>query len=197
MRTLVTLILPQLPPPGAEPPAIRYSEHMRTWLMAAGVAGALAAAPAAQVRPPANCEVRTFTDTFDNTTSKSLTLSLAGPTGAIPISTALTAVQQSVGGPPRIIRFDLDYTLHTGLPSFRLPHLLFTLDRDTKDRVEKTLRVNPNVPLESTKRVSIPITISDLRAIARAKTVDGRLFGLDFVLTPTQRGCLRDFVAGL
>ena len=170
---------------------------MRSWLAAAGVAGALAAVPAAQVRPPANCEIRAFKDTFDNTTSTSLTLSLAGRTGPIPISTALTAVRRAVGGPPHIIRFDLDYTLHTGLPSFRLPHLLFTLDRDTKEQVEKTLRVNPHVPLESTKRVSIPITISELRAIARAKTVDGRLFGLDFELTPTQQGCLRDFVKGL
>ena len=170
---------------------------MRSWMAAAGVAGALAAVPAAQVRPPANCEVRTFKDTFDNTTSRSLTLSLAGRTGPIPISTVLTSVHRTLGGPPQIIRFDLDYTLYTGLPSFRLPHLVFTLDRDTKEQVEKTLRVNPHVALESTKRVSIPITMSELRAIALAKTVDGRLFGLEFELTSTQMGCIRDFVAGL
>jgi hypothetical protein len=170
---------------------------MRILFAAIGMAGALVAGTAAQERPPVNCEVRTFRDTFDNTTSTSLTLALIGPAGPIPISTALTAVRRSVGGDPQIIRFDLDYTLHNGLPNFRLPHLVFTLDRATKDESERSFRVNPNVPLESTKRVSIPVTINDLRAVARAKTVHGRLFNLEFALTPTQLGCLRSFVAGL
>jgi hypothetical protein len=170
---------------------------MRMLLTAVGVAGALVAGTASQERPPSNCEVRTFKDTFDNTTSKSLTLSLIGPAGPVPVSTALTAVHRSVGGDPQIIRFDLDYTLHNGLPNFRLPHLVFTLDRATKDETERSFRVNPNVPLESAKRVSIPVTISDLRAIARAKTVHGRLFNLEFAMTPTQLGCFRDFVAKL
>ena len=170
---------------------------MRTLIVAAGVVAVLATGTAAQERPPANCEVRTFKDTFDNTTSKSLTLSLIGPAGPIPISTALTAVQRSIGGDPQIVRFDLDYTLHNNLPNFRVPHLVFTLDRATKEETEKSFRVNPNVPLESAKRVSIPVTMSDLRTIARAKTIHGRLFGLEFALTPTQLGCLRSFVAGL
>jgi hypothetical protein len=170
---------------------------MRIVVAAIGVAGALVAGTMAQERPPANCEIRSFKDTFDNTTSTSLTLSLIGPAGPIPISTALTAVQRSVGGPPQVIRFDLDYTLHVGLPNFRVPHLVFTLDRATKDETAKSFRVGQNVPLEASKRVSIPVTMSDLRTIARAKTVHGRLFGLDFALTPTQLGCFRSFVAGL
>ena len=170
---------------------------MRTLIVAAGVAAILATGPAAQERPPANCEVRTFKDTFDNTTSTSLTLSLIGRGGPIPISTALTAVHRSVGGPPQVVRFDFDYTLYTGLPNFRVPHLVFTLDRNTKDETEKSFRVNPNVPLESAKRVSIPVTTTDLLAIARAKTVHGRLFSLDFAFTPTQLSCFRTFVAGL
>ena len=170
---------------------------MRTYLVAVGLAGLFAAAGAAQTRPPANCEVRTFKDTFDSTTSKSLTLALAGQRGPLPISTVLTAVQRPIGGEPKVLRFDLDYTLYNGLPSFRLPHLEFTLDRDTKDQLERSFRVNPSVPMESTKRVSIPVTMNDLRAIARAKKVDGRLLGVDFILTPAQIGCLRSFVAGL
>ena len=70
---------------------------MRTLIVAAGVAAVLATGTAAQERPPANCEVRTFKDTFDNTTSTSLTLSLIGPAGPIPISTALTAVHRALG----------------------------------------------------------------------------------------------------
>jgi len=151
----------------------------------------------AQTGPPGDGEVRTWRDSFTNDTITTLTLMLTGPKGPLPINMAVRTVRpaQAAAGSPVQIRLDFDLSLFVGIPDYRSPHLVFTLGRGTKDEKTSAHDANPRLVVRTAKQVTVPFDAAALSRLAGATTVDGRILGLEFELTPKQRRAIKDFAA--
>jgi hypothetical protein len=149
----------------------------------------------AQQAPPGDCEVRTWRDGFTNDRHTSLTLMLRGPKGQLPVNLVVTAIHQSRAprGKPADVRLDFTMPLFVGQVDFKRPNLKFTVDRglDTQRFEEASLEGTGALP--SIDHVILPYDLASLKTLAGASTIDGRLFGIDFVLTARQVRAIQDF----
>lgn len=162
------------------------------------------AGPLAVVRqaPPGDCEVRVTRDSFTNDTITTLTLMLQAPKGKpLPVSLVLTAVRRyrAKASDPLAMHMDFYLPLYVGRLEPKPPHLVFVLDRNTKDEHTDSFSVPPSVPIGpgGVDYVSLPFDAAALARLAKAGTIDGRVLGIVFELTAKQVTAIHGFPARL
>lgn len=155
---------------------------------------ALAVAPAwpAAQGPPADREVRTTKDSFTGDTLTTLTLMLAGPQGPLPINLAITRVQKAKpgAGAAADVRLEFDMPLYTGALDYKAPQVVIDLGGGQSLSYTVDSRATPPAV---THIGAAPFSESDLSRMARAAAIRGRLFGVEFTLTPAQVRAIQDF----
>lgn len=146
--------------------------------------------------PPGDAEVRTWRDSFTGDRLSSLTLLLTGPKGPLSVSMVVVATQKAAApAGSRTLRLDIYMPLVVGTPDYSAPHLTVTLNKGTPAQTTERFRVEAATPLPPpTPRVTMIVSEAALARMARARTIDGRIFGFDFDLTPGQQRALRDFL---
>ena len=142
--------------------------------------------------PPVDREVRTTKDAFTNDTLTTLTLMLAGPKGPLPINMAITTVRKAKpgAGPAVDYRLSFDMPMYAGPLDQKAPQVAFELD----GRAGPSFTVDPRAtPPSVTHIVASRFSSGDLSRLAGAATIRGRLFGVEFALTPQQIRAIREF----
>jgi hypothetical protein len=161
----------------------------------------LATAPVIGVRqgPPGDLDVRTTRDLSTDDTLTTLTLLLKGPNGPLPINLAVTTRKKVrvTSGPAVEVRLDFAMPLFTGVLDFKRPHAVFRLDKDTKEEVSLELSADGAAMLleDRNPNLSLASDLAMLGRFAKAVTIEGRVFGVAFVLTPQQVKAIVDFAA--
>jgi len=138
--------------------------------------------------PPGDCEVRTNRDAATNDRLSTLTLMLKGPKGPLPINLSITTRYTARGmgrGSPEV-RLDFDLPLFVGSLDYKPPHALLVFDKATTDEGSFTASVEPTAYMPGVSHFRISADASVLARFEKATTIEGRLFGVDFVLTPKQ-----------
>ena len=140
-------------------------------------------------------EVRTGRDPVTGDTLTTLTLILSSPKGTLPITMGLTKVSRAKPATTAAgdMRIDVDMRLFVGVPDYRDPQLQMTLDRGTKRQRDEDHSVEPGINMRATNQVSIMFTSAALGRLAAATTIDGRLFGVEFTITPRQLRAIQQF----
>ena len=167
-------------------------------LMLTALLVALAAAPALGVRqgPPGDGDIRTTRETGTDDTLTTLTLMLKGPSGPLPINMSITSRRKVRASPgePLGITLDFDMPLFTGIRDKQAPHLVVVLDKDLKTEsfYEGSIESKFLIPDEAT-HFTLPFGLPPLLRFAEATTLEGKIFGVDFVLTPQQLRAIKDF----
>lgn len=167
-----------------------------TNLLSATLAALLAALPiVALQRPPGDCEVRTWKDSFTNDTLTALTLMLKGPRGPLPINLSITTRRKlrMKAGEPIEVRLEFYMPLFVGSLDLKPPHVLFVFDEGTEDEITYSASVEPTAPIHAVSRLGIASDIATLAQFGKAATIDGRLFGVEFSLTGQQIRAVSDF----
>ena len=141
--------------------------------------------------PPADLEVRTTKDSITNDTLTTLTLMLAGPNGPLPINMAITSVHKAKAGAGAVAyRLEFDMPLYTGALDYKAPQVVFDLGGGQRLSFDVDSRATPPAV---THISASPFSAGELSRMARAATIRGQLFGVEFVLTPAQVRAVKDF----
>jgi len=171
--------------------------HRTPWV--AFVLAAAIADPAAQVpsAPPGNGDVRTHRNALNDATHTYLTLLLRNPKGPLPINMAITTIRKDRpqrGELPEVeVRFDMG--LLAGTLDFSRPHLKLTLDQKTNTERIIEASVDPGTDLAGVGSVTLKSSVAHLETMAKATTMNGRIFGIDFTLTSRQIQAIKSFAA--
>ena len=148
-----------------------------------------------QQGPPGDCEVRTWRDGFTNDAHASLTLMLRGPKGPLPINLVVTTIRRA--RPSRTaqptVTLDFLMPLFAGHADFKPPHVQLLVDRKLEGETTLTGSIEPTAVIENVTHVRMAFEQASLGRLARATTIDGRLFGVDFVLTVRQVRAIKDY----
>ena len=158
----------------------------------------LATAPAIGVRqgPPGDGDVRTTRETGTDDTLTTLTLMLKGPKGPLPINLSITTRRKVRASPgePLGVKLDFDMPLFTGVLDRKTPHLVAVIDKDLKTEwTYKDSIESAALMLDEATHYTLPFDMVNLAKFADATTIEGRVFGVDFVLTPSQLQAIKDF----
>jgi hypothetical protein len=172
---------------------------MRRTPWVAFVLAAAIADPAAQVgsAPPGEGDVRTYRNALNDATHTYLTLLLRNPKRPVPITMTITTIRKD--RPKRGELPEVEVQFATGLLAGPLdltrPHLKLTLDQKTK--TERTIEgsVDPGSDLYGVGSIVLKSSLADLATMAKATTMNGRLFGVDFTLTSRQMQAITSFAA--
>jgi hypothetical protein len=151
---------------------------------------------ARQTPPPGDCDIRRWRDAFTNDAYAALTLILRGPTGPIPINMSLIVVRRAkarAGADPEV-SMEFLTSAFAGRFDFTAPHVVLVLDRDLDSEIIEAAAVEPTADMFAVSRLIIRYDAARLRRLAKATTIDGRVLGVDFVLTTRQLRAIRDFV---
>ena len=156
---------------------------------------ALSVAVPAGARAQGDGEVRTAKDPTTGDTLSTLTLLLSNAKGPLSIRMGFTKIQRvkPVTTAQSDMRIDVDMRLVVGIPDYREPQLQMTLDRGTKKVREENHSVEPGVNMRAQNQLSIMFSSAALARLASATTIDGRLFGVEFTLTPSQLQAIQRF----
>ena len=149
----------------------------------------------AQKPPPGDCEVRTWRDGFTNDRHTSLTLMLRGPKGQLPVNLVVTVIHPSRAprGKPADVRLDFTMPLFVGQFDFKRPNLKFVVDRGLDTQKVEEANIEGTGALPPIDQIIVPYDLASLKTLAGASSLDGRLLGIDFVLTPRQVRAIQDF----
>jgi hypothetical protein len=155
----------------------------------------VAAIAVPRAQGPGDGEVRTGKDPATGDTLTTLTLLLSNEKGPLSIRMGFTKIQRvkpatTAQGDMRI---DVDMRLVVGIPDYRDPQLQMTLDRGTKKVREENHSVEPGVNMRAQNQLSIMFSSAALARLASATKIDGRLFGVEFTLTPRQLQAIQRF----
>ena len=140
-------------------------------------------------------DVRSSRDAATGDTLTTLTLILSNPKGPLPITMVLTKIARAKPATTAAsdMRIDVDMRLFVGVPDYRDPQLQMTLDRGTKRQRDEDHSVEPGINMRATNQVSIMFSSAALGRLAAAATIDGRLFGVEFTITPRQLRAIQHF----
>ena len=144
----------------------------------------------AQSGPPGDGEIRTTRDSSTNETLTTLTLMLNGPKGALPVNLGFTAVRPATASSGSTLRINVDMPLYVGEIDTKTPHLEFVLDKSART---VTANVDASTFLPGRKYIQVPFDAGRLQTLASARSVTGRAFGLEFVLTAKQVAAIKEF----
>jgi hypothetical protein len=160
--------------------------------MLAGFAGPLAAF---QQGPPGDLEVRTSRDPLTNDTLTTLTLMLKGPKGPLPVNVAIVKRRpaQAEAGSPTDVRLQFDFPLFVGQPDYGRPHVVLTLDKGARNEETGSYNAEPAAIIPGETQIRVRYSASALGRLAKAARVEGRVLGVEFVLTPEQLRAIRNF----
>ena len=160
------------------------------------LAAAVIALPAAaQQGPPGDGDVRSWRDGVTNDRYVSLTLMLRNPKGPLPINLVLTIVElwrPKPGAGPEV-RLEFLMPLLAGKLDFKPPHVTFVLDRNLPTEKIDAYAVEPTAAIEGVTQVSVQFDPARLQRLAKATTIDGKMFGVEFVLMARQLRSIQDF----
>ena len=158
----------------------------------------LATAPAIGVRqgPPGDGDVRSVRETGTDDTLTTLTLMLRAPSGPLPINLSITTRKKvrAAPGEPLGVKFDFDMPLFTGVLDKKAPHLVMVLDKELKTEwLYKDSIESAALMLDDATHYTLPFDMPTLGRFAEATTIEGKIFGVDFVLAPAQLRAIKDF----
>lgn len=176
-------------------PARQRPDAFAALALAGLLVGSVVAAVSGDQAPPADGEVRIIRDSFTNDTITTLTLMLQGPKAKpLPINMVMTVVRRARArvADPLAMRLDLFMPRYVGPLDSNPPHVVFVLDRGTKDEQSVAFSVDSTVPIIGTiDSVSVPFDAGALARLGKATTINGRLFGIAFELTAKQLTAVR------
>jgi hypothetical protein len=120
---------------------------------------------------------------------------LRGPKGPLPINLAVTVVipARTVRTKQPKVTLDFLMPLFAGRADFKPPHVQIVVDRKLEGETTLAGSVEPSAVITNVSHVTMPFEQASLGRLARATTIDGRLFGVDFVLTEKQVRAIKDF----
>ena len=158
----------------------------------------LTTAPALGVRqgPPGDGDIRTTRETGTDDTLTTLTLMLKGPKGPLPINLSITTRKKVRANPgePLGVRLDFDMPLFTGVLDKQAPHLVWVFDKGLKTEsfLEASIESTFLIPDDAT-HFTLPFGNAALGRLAEATTIEGRILGVNFVLTASQLQAIKEF----
>jgi hypothetical protein len=164
-------------------------------MLAILIAGLLAGGvPGSTQTPPGDGDVRTWMDFNKTTTFSSLTLLLRGSKGPLPISLVITTTQrkQAKAGTPFDVSLEFVMPRYVGALDPKRPHVVFVRDRGLEAEKTVALNVGPG-SVVGVDKVIVPGDQSTLEWLGSAETIDGRLLGVEFVLSAKQVRAIQDF----
>ena len=151
---------------------------------------AAAAFVQAQSGPPGDGEIRTTKDPGTNGTITSVTLVLSGVKGPVPMNMAIASAQKAATSAVSTLRLEFNLSQFVGEIDTTTPHVEFNVDRGART---VTANVDATTSLPGRKYIQVPFDASRLEALALAKSVQGKAFGVEFVLTPRQIAAIKEF----
>ena len=146
--------------------------------------------------PPGDGDVRSVRDTGTDDTLTTLTLMLKGPTGPVPINWSITTRKKvrAEPGEPLGVKLDFDMPLFTGVLDKKAPHLVLVLDKSLKTEwLYKDSIESAALMLDEATHFTLPFDMPTLGRFAEATTIEGKVFGVEFALTPSQLRAIKDF----
>ena len=146
--------------------------------------------------PPGDGDVRSYRETGTDDTLTTLTLMLKGPKGPVPINWSITTRKRVRASPgePLGVKFDFDMPLFTGVLDKTAPHLVLVLDKELKTEwLYKDSIESAALMLDEATHFTLPFDMPTLGRFAEATTIEGKVFGVEFALTPSQLRAIRDF----
>ena len=144
----------------------------------------------AQTGPPGDGEIRTTKDPNSNGTVTTVTLVLSGPKGPVPANMAIASAQKATAAAVSTIRLEFNLSQFVGEIDTKTPHVQLELNRSSRT---VTADVDPTTFLPGRKFIQVPFDSARLQSLASATSVEGKAFGLEFVLTPKQLAAIKTF----
>jgi hypothetical protein len=160
--------------------------------MLAGFAGPLTGG---QQGPPGDLEVRTSRDPLTNDTLTTLTLMLKGPKGPLPVNMVVVKRRpaQAEAASPTDVRLQFDFPLLVGQPDYGRPHVVLTLDKGAGNEQTGSYNAEPAAIIPGETQIGVRYSTSALERLGKATRVEGRVLGVEFVLTPAQLRAISNF----
>ena len=144
----------------------------------------------AQSGPPGDGEIRTTKDPSTNGTITSVTLVLSGAKGPLPMNMAIASAQKAAASAVSALRLEFNLSQFVGEIDTKTPHVEFNVDKGAR---KLTANVDATTSLPGRKYIQVPFDASSLEALALAKSVQGKAFGLEFILTARQIAAIQAF----
>ena len=151
-------------------------------------------APGVVQAPPGDGEVRSWKDGITGDSHSSLTLLLRGPKGPLKINFVITTIHRAKArrDAPPDVTFVFYMPLYSGKLDYKAPQVTIVISRNQKGQVTSTANVDGRFGTGLTS-VTMPADVDELQRLAKAKAIDGHLFGIEYALTDRQLKAIEVF----